>query len=408
MTNLQILHLVGLELDDVTYETFSGLHALTTLSTDDYRLCCIFSNISRCSVIQPTPFDSCSRLMPHGVLRIAMWIIGFGALIGNSMVIIFRFRHDMTHRKGVQRLFITNLAIADFLMGVYMVVIASVDVYYGEHYFLVAPWWRESNLCRLAGFIAVLSSESTVFLLALISLDRFISISYPFGAAKLGSTSGRVSLAIVWLLSFALSFVPIIVGVYYTDFYGFSDVCVGLPFNTKSVRDGFIHYYPIQNIYTFVEENVEGKEPYWEYSIALFLGINFAVFILIFICYVIIFVRVKRSSKIVGAESMKRERTLTFRMALIIATDFCCWMPVIIMGLMSQIGAVDLPASLHAWAVAFLLPINSTLNPYLYTFVAMCGRNKASANSGRSATKVTKVSTISKSVQLTPIAQNGE
>nr|XP_054765376.1 G-protein coupled receptor GRL101-like [Lytechinus pictus] len=309
--------------------------------------------------------------MPHDALRYAMWVIGFGSLFGNSMVIFFRLRNWKLWNNNVQRLFISNLAIADYLMGIYMLVIASMDLYYGELYYLTALTWRESNLCKLIGFVALLSSEATVFLLALITLDRFLCITFPFGTIKFRNTSGRVSLVLTWLLALILSFSPILLGNSVKDFYGFSDVCVGLPFKRYSTKSGYIQYDATESLYIFIESTETEHRPYWTYSIALYLGVNLAVFVLIFLCYVIIFLQVRKSAQTVKSERQQRERKMTIKMALIVGTDFCCWMPVIIMGILSQTGVIDLPVSLYAWAVVFILPINSTLNPYLYTFAAL-------------------------------------
>ncbi|XP_030852731.1 G-protein coupled receptor GRL101-like [Strongylocentrotus purpuratus] len=305
-----------------------------------------------------------------------MWITGFGALLGNFVVIFVRFREEQHNRNSVQRLFITNLAFADFLMGVYMVTIASVDIYYGERYFLSAPIWRESQLCRFAGFVALLSSESSVFLLALITIDRFICITFPFGTVRFRSRSGRIGVGLVWTLTFILSLAPIMIGLYDSEIYGLSDVCLGLPFNTFTEQKGRIRYVHESDVYQFIPEEEPEQRPNWLYSIALFLGVNFILLILIFICYIAIFVQVRRSAKIAGTERMKREIRMTTKMALIVGTDFCCWMPVIIMGILSQTGATELPVSLYAWAVVFILPINSTLNPYLYSLIALFSRKK--------------------------------
>ena len=68
---------------------------------------------------------------------------------------------------------------------------------------------------------------------------------------------------------------------------------------------------------------------------------------------------------------------LAIRMALIVGTDFICWMPIIIMGLLSASGAVEIPADVYAWTAVFILPLNSSLNPYLYTFSVAWQRKKA-------------------------------
>ncbi|XP_041476181.1 G-protein coupled receptor GRL101-like [Lytechinus variegatus] len=375
MTKLRQLHLVRAKLKRIQPRSFDGLLSLKQLSTDDYRLCCLFTNIT-CSVINPTPLDSCSRLTNNDVLSVAVWFIGFGALVGNLLVIFIRSREDRYHGNSVQRLFITNLAFADFLMGVYMVTIASADIYYGDRYYLSAPLWKESSLCRWAGFVALLSSESTVFLLALITLDRFICITFPFGTVRFRPKSAQICVAVVWMVTFSLSFAPTLTGLTGSSIYGLSDVCIGLPFNTYTERNGYITFHSEREVYEFFVDGESKQRPYWLYSIALFLGVNFILLILIFFCYLVIFLQVRRSAKITGSERMKREMRMTAKMALIVGTDLCCWMPVIIMGILSQTGVIDLPVSLYAWAVVFILPINSTVNPYLYSFVALCSHKK--------------------------------
>ena len=39
------------------------------------------------------------------------------------------------------------------------------------------------------------------------------------------------------------------------------------------------------------------------------------------------------------------------------------------MGILTKSGLVVLPTSLYAWSVIFIIPINSSINPVLYTFI---------------------------------------
>ena len=64
------------------------------------------------------------------------------------------------------------------------------------------------------------------------------------------------------------------------------------------------------------------------------------------------------------------------KFALIVGTDFLCWMPIIIMGFLSASGTVEIPADVYAWAAVFILPLNSALNPFLYTFAIAWKRHK--------------------------------
>lgn len=57
---------------------------------------------------------------------------------------------------------------------------------------------------------------------------------------------------------------------------------------------------------------------------------------------------------------------LARKMTLIVATDFLCWVPIGIMGFMALAG-YSTPGQVYAWTVVFILPVNSALNPFLYT-----------------------------------------
>ena len=42
---------------------------------------------------------------------------------------------------------------------------------------------------------------------------------------------------------------------------------------------------------------------------------------------------------------------------------------IIVMGLLTQTNLIKLPQSLYSWSVIFIIPINSALNPFLFTFM---------------------------------------
>ncbi|XP_030846937.1 G-protein coupled receptor GRL101-like [Strongylocentrotus purpuratus] len=84
----------------------------------------------------------------------------------------------------------------------------------------------------------------------------------------------------------------------------------------------------------------------------------------------IYFGSVKRSTQSVANAALRnREIKVARKMAFIVGTDFACWMPIIVMGILTQSGLVVLPTSLYAWSVIFIIPINSSINPVLYTSI---------------------------------------
>lgn len=58
-----------------------------------------------------------------------------------------------------------NLALGDLMMGVYLLIIAGVDIAYRGEYRVYEQKWRSSILCQAAGFFSTFSSEASVFTL---------------------------------------------------------------------------------------------------------------------------------------------------------------------------------------------------------------------------------------------------
>lgn len=130
--------------------------------TDEFRFCCLARHVKQCRPL-PDEFSSCEDLMSNMVLRVCIWILAVVAITANLMVIIFRAKYK--HTNQVHSFLIVNLALGDFLMGSYLLVIAIVDWYYRGVYFIHDSDWRRSSMCNVAGFISTFSSELSVFTL---------------------------------------------------------------------------------------------------------------------------------------------------------------------------------------------------------------------------------------------------
>ena len=148
-------------------------------------------------------FSSCDDLMKNWALRACLWVLGISAILGNIAVIILRTimekeRRDTTQgreRRGtrpgqerrVQPFLLINLAVSDFLMGIYLLIIAIKDAQWQGEYFKHDFDWRAGSVCQLAGALSMLSSEVSVVMLTLITFDRLVCVVFPFSNARLTS-----------------------------------------------------------------------------------------------------------------------------------------------------------------------------------------------------------------------------
>ena len=59
----------------------------------------------------------------------------------------------------VQSFLLKNLAFSDFLMGVYLIIIAVQDTRWQGEYFMHDVQWRAGTMCQVTGALSMLSSE---------------------------------------------------------------------------------------------------------------------------------------------------------------------------------------------------------------------------------------------------------
>ncbi len=249
--SLQQLYISGNNLKYISGEAFKDLTNLRYLSSDHFKLCCMALQVPREYCFPPQdPISSCRDLMQNGVLRTFIWILGFMAFLGNIFVIIWRTKFPTS---GVADIIITNLVISDFIMGVYLLIIGTVDLYYQGVFIQYSDIWRESWLCKLSGFLATFSSEASVMFLCILTIDRFTNIIFPFSDVKFTKSSIKLASMTAWILAFVVSVAPFIPIDYFGgNYYGRSGVCMALPITNETPQGGCIliiyNYTPVNNI----------------------------------------------------------------------------------------------------------------------------------------------------------------
>ncbi len=284
---------------------FLALGSMTSLKSDDYMFCCFVDVSSENCLPQADELSSCTDLMANDILRIFLWILGSLALCGNSIVLIYRV--FIENDRSVNSFLISNLAIGDFFMGVYMISVASVDAYYKGVYIENSYSWRYSAFCKFLGFLSTFASEVSVFILCAITADRFINIVFPFTQKKLTLPSARICMIVIWSVAFLIGIIPVLPLDYFAgEFQARSSVCISIHLTAET-------------------------SPGWEYSVAIFHFVNFTVFMFIFLAYAKMYNIVQESGSKSGSKT-GAELAAARKMTLIVVTDFCCWVPINIMG----------------------------------------------------------------------------
>lgn len=79
----------------------------------------------------------------------SVWVMAVLACAGNTLVLLGRL--VAREPNPVHSLYIKTLALADLLMGVYLIIIAVADWHYRDIYIKHDFQWRHSSVCNACG-----------------------------------------------------------------------------------------------------------------------------------------------------------------------------------------------------------------------------------------------------------------
>ena len=404
----QSVDLRGNEIYEVKSHSFKAARN-STIVVDKSATCCFIHNKQCVSVEPRSEYLTCSRMLQNVFLRISVWILGMSAFVCNVIAYFVRSRKKQANK--VQTLLISHLALSDLLMGVNMLLLAVGDVYYGEYFPSYSHSWRHGFACKFAGFLSILSSEGSVFFITLISIDRLLGIKYPFGDHMLTTKMARFCVVLAWLVAFLIGAIPIGLASNRGDVFSISEVCIGIPivrrnsvtfrndsiginvsvvkskmvfdtyplFGLRGLNLNLLYYLTydivtdvnteqqqfIQNIPYTIAQNA-GSQIASIYSIVVFIGVNLVCFFTVAFCYIYLFITATETTQNARPQDQQDEVRMAKKLFAIVFTDFCCWVLLSFICILAQCGVLEISPEMYAWTIGFILPINSSINPFLY------------------------------------------
>ncbi|XP_072127058.1 relaxin receptor 1 isoform X2 [Mobula birostris] len=349
LISLTSLVLDGINILNIQTRMFVNLKELSYIYFKKFEYCKYSPHVRSCKP-NTDGISSFENLLAGTVLRIFVWFVAFIICLGNLFVICMRSFIKTENR--VHALSIKSLCCADCLMGVYLFLVGAFDLKYRGEYNRHAQKWMESTNCQIIGALALLSTEISVMLLTYMTLEKYICIVFPFNNYRPGKRQTLSMLILIWITGFILAVIPLWNTSFFGNYYGKNGVCFPL--------------YPDQ----FESLGARG------YSSGIFLGLNLLAFIIIVFSYTSMFYSIHKT----GAQSAERslfsrEVTIAKRFFFIVFTNFLCWIPIFILKLLSLLE-VEIAGNVTSWVVIFILPINSALNPILYTITTASFQEK--------------------------------
>lgn len=285
-------------------------------------------------------FNPCEDIAGFSFLRVAIWFINILAITGNLTVLLVSFtsRHKLT----VPRFLMCHLAFADLCIGIYLLMIAIVDLRTHGHYSHYAIEWQTGPGCSVAGFLSVFGGELSVYTLSAITMERWHTITHALQIERrLVLTQAASIMATGWLMCLGMGILPL-VGV-----SSYAKVSMCLP--------------------------MEIETPLAQAFIIVILLFNVGAFVVVCVCYVLIYLALK------NPEFPRRsaDTKIAKRMAVLIFTDFLCMAPISFFAISAAFKVPLITVTNSKILLVLFFPINSCANPFLYAIFTKAFRKDA-------------------------------
>ena len=365
--------------------------------------------------------ELCSkRLLRGSFLKGLSWSIGLLAIVANLVIVIkslLTLKRCKTSVALINKVLVIMIALGDFLIGCYLFIIATYDsIVFKKGYCKGQITWIISLECSVIGALSTIGSQISLFSMTGLSIVRIYGIKNSMtipGEVTL-MTVLKIAAAVLSLIlvSATIAVIPIVER--FEDFFvngvRFSDgvkIFIGPPDKAtvtgviqayhgrtkesslrwkrliEMVREMFSHDFDYEDL----TEKVDKVDFYGNHGVCLFkyfvknqdplkgfvwsiLILNFICFVLISISYLFIGIFSWRSSKSLASSANNRQiaqrnSRMNQRIAIIIATDFLCWVPFILICILHPAEVIDATPWYSIFSMV-ILPINSVINPLLY------------------------------------------
>ncbi|KAH8310852.1 hypothetical protein KR044_003241, partial [Drosophila immigrans] len=353
-------------MSDSTMINIGVFHEQITLNPEDDQLAEYCGNFTfrkpnvECYPM-PNALNPCEDVMGYQWLRIAVWIVVALAVVGNVAVltVILSIKSE---NASVPRFLMCHLAFADLCLGLYLLLIASIDAHSMGEYFNYAFDWQYGKSefpfhsltspflrgfysyydcaglgCKVAGFLTVFASHLSVFTLTVITVERWFTITRALYLNKrLKLHQAAVIMSSGWIYSVFMSSLPLF------GISNYSSTSICLPMEKRDIYD---------SVY-----------------LVLILGCNFMAFTIIAICYAQIYISLGHETRH-ARDNIPGEISIAKKMTLLVFTNFTCWAPIAFFGLTALAGYPLINVTKSKILLVFFYPLNSCADPYLYAIL---------------------------------------
>ena len=335
--NLMLLdiQMSAISVVNTSIHAFELVSHIEMMYTDDHHLCCFVPQYGSC--IAPThAWLSCKHLLHNTFIRSMCWFFGTVSTITNALSIYLQTNSYLLRKNSIT-LLIANLHFSELCMGVYLLVIAIIDNLSSGNYYVYYSSWSRGIRCKVLSVMHMYSLQNSAALVMFLALLRFyVIVVTPMKKIILSRGTMLVSIFIITAYNIAICVIPFSLDYTALRFVS-SRLCVLLRLDSE--HNGT-----------------------WRYFTTFYVTSSMVFLMIAGISYVIIF---RAVYKIQLMSKRKKKRLPWF--SLLVLGNIICYLPLLCVTMLN-IFDVQIQGEVFSWIVITTIPLNSIINPFIYTF----------------------------------------
>ncbi len=362
LVSLQFLNLSNNLLTSLASDSFHNLPRLKTLSllqnslvalkvnpfqsitsgnleTEDHYMCCLVPSVL-CNTNKPW-YISCSDLLPRKAVKVTFMVVSLVLIVSNclSIVLSLAARSDKNMSNVIATIFIN---INELFCGTYLCVIWGVDTASQGSFVLFEQRWKSSIWCHTASFFFLLFNTAEPPLLLFLSLARLMIVMHP-----IDTKFKKTSFVFTWLSVVGMSMVVLSVLTSVAFYFSVTTMSTSLCSLFVDTSSTCIFCTTV----TVVVASVQ---------VIISVGISGV--------YCLMLKELKRSKENLHSltSSVNSNTSVSFQVIIISMSNFFCWIPTNAVHLVSLFLS-RYPFEMVIWTAVAVAPINSVVNPAVFT-----------------------------------------
>ena len=317
------------------------------LKTDNFKLCCFISDITKCTSQIPW-YKSCKNILSKKTIQITFYFVSFFIILLNGTSLLLQI---VICKKNVEKnssfgIIIGTVNMSDLMLSVPLSILWSADLYYKGFYIIHDINWRSGILCFITFGVSMDFHIVSPLLLSFMSICRFMIVSHPLNSKF--KESSHV-LKFVFSLFISTTILSVVTTIMVKIFYESIPMQLCSPFidpSNKLILFSIISWF-----------------------IAI---IQIFAVVVIIVIYCLLLKHLKDSQQKMKTSVSKKKSNVGLIVQIIVITgsNILCWIPSSIICSVSTFLA-SYPIEMIMWTIIIVVPINGIINPLVFIVTSL-------------------------------------